>query len=371
MVAVVFTASLVFAAVLAICPKCGYENAAEAGTCTHCAASLGGASADTVSDPNRSREKGGARGQDPQSYPADAALVEKELEVGLSELTQSRDAAVAAHFFRNALSIRRLVDPATLPSGQAERIQKVLRQCEGARKQATRPCSTCEGSGKRVMKTPLLNGEFVTREVAGQGCLTCNGRGTVYVAARVSEQKLAAAQAYSRYKTLQQGRLYVAVGDAWLPADMAGALSVPQVVQVRKAVLPPCKVCGGVGLTECKTCGGSGMVKCSDRRCISGTVEVKGAAGLTQDTIVRREKCKACGGDGRMDCSACGGSGGTVCSACGGSGEPPECKRCGGQGTMACSRCAARTQPGVGVCATCKGDQKVLCPGCHGDGVSQ
>jgi hypothetical protein len=183
----------------------------------------------------------------------------------------------------------------------------------------------------------------------------------------IADRKYAVGRAMSEYRTVQQSRHLVPVGDAWVPEAVAPQLEVRAQAAVRRIAAAPCKACLGLGLADCQKCSGTARVKCTNRGCVGGMVTVKAGDRLGH-SLEHQERCKICGGVGVIACEKCRGSGAVLCKTCNGTGEREPCSRCSGEGISRCQRCGGRGESGGVACKSCGGKGEVLCTSCQGDG---
>ena len=345
-----------------ICPKCGYENDDSRATCKHCGAAVTAGKREAEAIP-LSGEKAVASEED--AVQVEAQAVVDEVHMGKQAITDG-DVELARLFFRNAAALD-LLSASSPGEGRSEAIATLISQCD-ASAQVRRRCPECDGSGKRIMSVDTLKGETVYREAPGMTCGGCGGRGFVSKRGTVDDRMYAMGRAVRRYKTMQLGRKYVAVGSAWAPPDVAEALTVEQSGVLRRATAAPCSTCVGIGRTNCKTCKGQGSVECPNGECEQGMAPVEKDSYFGGKSLLRMEKCKACSGKGYVACATCRGLGSVVCRECKGTGERPDCRKCGGEGVVNCRRCDGTGSYKGAACPACGAEGKMLCTSCNGDG---
>lgn len=362
---------------LTICPQCAHEQADAANFCTHCGAALraGGIS------PVRPQEGGpaGTAGDVPSGSPAGTSsgpladlvsgAVVADVQLGREWLASGRP-DVARAVFANALAVS-AADPTALTPQQGERLLAELRQCEQLMTQASVPCPTCQGTGKRSLRFESLTGETATMTAGGQACPACNGSGSVRRNRSADDMKYVVGQARQQAEQALRSRGRVPVGGAWVPVGLVPLLDDATGARLRKAAAPPCVACQGLGRTDCKKCGNTGFVPCTAKGCDQGWVVREELNQLDERTALkRRERCAACGGSARVACPDCHGVGSLTCKACNGTGKAPACTACGGEGLAPCRACRGEGKKRDGsVCAECGGDGVALCPSCRGDGT--
>jgi len=366
---VALCAAAVFAAGLLICPKCGVENAEGALVCAHCSAPL------PESAPAAALVKtaqGPAAGADKGRAALDPAVVEAEIAAGAQQKKAGNN-VVARFFFRNALALEMLTDPAQ-QSRRPERILALVKEsAAGGLGTVSTPCSVCNGTGKRYMTTPTFAGEAVHQVVAGAVCQACWGAGRMASGASLADWKMLMGRVKEEYRLLQQGRRFVPVGEAWAPQQIADTLGVRQKALLKRTLAAPCPACLGCGREACLACRGSGRLKCSNPKCEDGYVKAaqpkaQDAKKLVPISLSGRERCPTCHRVGTIVCAACGGRGWELCAKCDGTGQRAVCGRCDGEGVRPCGRCNGSGVYRDAPCAACSREGVVLCTACNGDG---
>lgn len=345
---------------LRVCGRCGHESADGAIVCANCAAALPPAAAE---DPATAELDAEAR---PSEIAIAGVRVEEELTLARKYLAEGAP-EVARLYALNALALDLLSDRTQDPARTA-RIADFVKSCRAAGAVIARQCSDCGGTGRQIATMSGLNGSVIPRAMHGRNCAPCGGRGFVEAPGTVNEQKQARGRALKNYTTLQQGRQYAQVGNAWIPAAMRDGLSVRQTAALLTATAAPCDACLGFGREDCSDCKGLGTVPCSARGCVKGWVDEKQKGQLIKGTMKRTVRCRICGGRGFGTCESCRGNGSELCERCQGLGERAVCLTCGGQGYGPCRRCR-----GVGAyrgapCLECGGQGVALCRACSGDG---
>jgi len=348
-------------AALRICPACAYEASSAAVSCGHCGKAL--PAKETVRAVMPEERSGRGRGAVVSSAVviAEGQLARKYLKAGQADL--------ALFFARNALALEALTarDGA---SNLAKRAAELVEEAKSAARTLNRPCRSCDGSGKVIKKTGGLSPseDFEKTFTRWQKCGTCGGRGVEVVQGLVADQMVARGKAMRSYEVLQRGRKTVHIGNAWVPAEAAEALSVRQTAMILAATASPCEDCQGFGRLDCDHCGGRGVERCRARGCEGGQVEKKRQSSLTKDSFTMRKRCPACDGRGFEPCEECDGRGSILCDECQGRGDRELCKRCNGQGFAACTRCKGAGRYRGEECPTCNAEGVELCRGCGGDG---
>lgn len=248
-----------------------------------------------------------------------------------------------------------------------------------------RPCSVCEGTGRRRIYIVTLKGEVKTQELPSLACESCGGSGRWRARPLLDELSRDEAAAKRAYAVEQLRRGRVESSGIWLPRGVAEKLDVRATAALRKAFGVPCAACLGFGALGCSKCEGAGRIRCANRNCLhgvelcpdcGGTGRSRAAASGMTATIRRCEtcggagkiQCRTCGGKGHLECDRCEGRGETLCAACRGAGEAPECNRCGGAGFIGCARCAGTGQNRGQPCPACGGQGVLLCTQCQGFG---
>jgi hypothetical protein len=279
---------------------------------------------------------------------------------------EKNEPELAKLFFRNALAIDMLTGETN--AERAGQIGLLLQRCDAQRGRVKARCNACDGTGRRVTSLIGLDGrEIEVTGAAGSPCSRCGGTGSVSRAGTVSDRKYAIGRAIGQYRTLQQARRFVPIGEAWVPESVETGLLLRDRVAALRVCAGPCASCLGIGKAECQTCSGSGNVKCTNRSCMGGKVTVKPEDRLGR-SIEQIQKCKICGGSAVVPCERCRGSGAVLCKSCNGTGERPLCQRCSGSGISPCKRCNGVGQLQGVQCKTCGGKGEALCASCQGDG---
>lgn len=361
-IAIIAVSASLSLAAMTICPGCGWEVDAGASSCSHCGQVI---QKEVVPEDPEQKE--------PASEPAKIAtrgasvedsIVDAEVDCA-RKFIKAGDYELGRMFLKNAAILNAL--SASPDSTRSSAITSMLTEYNGSAMLVQSKCLSCDGTGKRMMKiSSLIPGEATSREVQGSNCLACKGAGIVRRPGTMDERIFARGRAERRYETTQQGRKYERVGGAWLPPEVAGALSVKQTALVRSASSAPCEGCQGFGKIDCSACKSAGTIDCD--ACEDGNVFIKVSAELTKMTLSRSEKCKKCAGRGVLLCEKCGGSGGILCQKCNGNGQRPECRKCAGQGYTECRKCARTGTVKGEVCEYCRGEGYILCTSCNGDG---
>jgi hypothetical protein len=354
---------VILRAEVSVCPKCGYESRQGGKICGHCRAEIPETRQESAQAASELRYTLSGTGKLEFLSPH---MIEEEIRQA-DRYVATGEVAVARLFFRNAIAMDLLTNPAK-PNDQTARIVEFLKKMEKEGPRSRHSCSVCGGTGKGKMRVASLKGDVSYQDIPGKSCAQCGGSGFVNGPTTMDEWKFAAGRAAAQYAALQQSRKYVAVGGAWVPLDVEAKLSQRQIVLLRRASPPPCSVCMGCGRVDCVVCHGVGEIKCANKKCVQGIVTVETKTDLTKSTVSRSEKCKECHGKGMISCSECRGVGNLLCQSCNGAGELPLCKKCSGQGSSPCTRChGAGVQKGA-PCPTCGGEGIAICSMCNGDG---
>jgi len=307
----------------------------------------------------------GAGGDSDEGY-LDAEIVADELRAARRQLDND-DVLVAKLLARNALALNMLTET-EVNNRRSGAIMAFLRDCSTAYRPVRRKCHRCGGSGKGFMMAQNLHGQVNRLSVPGKRCRRCGGKGTVADRETIAEKKLRLAQAAQRFRTLQQGRKRILIGQAWFPLGLEETLSIRRKIALKCAAPMPCPDCMGLMSDDCSACNGSGKAECTNRACENGQVEVE-HTGLKGTSVAKRKRpCRVCGGNSIIACEKCQGAGTVLCEKCNGSGECNICTRCNGTGVAACRKCkGSRTHKGE-VCVYCAGGGVSECTSCGGAG---
>jgi hypothetical protein len=355
--------SVLVAAAIKVCSRCGHEVADSDATCAHCGATV------ETEQPARAPKpiaEGNTFRPDGRLEYLDPASVDAELEAGIST-GEKGDADVAYFFFRNATALLQMTDP-RVDEGRTARAVALIQRC-GDRGGAVRQvCRDCGGSGRSRMTITNTRGETISREVATRPCPTCDGTGFTLVRGSINDRKFQIGQAWNRYVAAQTARMMVAVGNARVPRTVEGKLGVAHAAAVKRTTADPCPECSGIGQIECRYCHGKGVVPCSNGKCKNGLVKETSRGQLSRTSITETRKCQVCDGKSFVVCTHCDGKASLLCKSCNGRGAAPECQRCGGSGWYECTRCKGTGSVNGAPCPTCKGESKVECSSCGGDG---
>lgn len=345
-----------------VCPRCGYENPDGPTRCTHCDAVLPAAESERKPSPP------------PPPRPTRGDVVNADVVVAELRMAQNYYKKgrfeLAYRFARNAMALDQVSDRAVDP-GRSAAIADLVEHCRKRTRQLSRTCPECNGTGRSTVRMQGLDGGLRERTAHSRTCTSCRGAGAVLEDATVAETKQAKGRALRTYKTLQQGRQYVAVGNAWIPAPVRETLTTEQTAVLLTATASPCPDCFGIGREDCDECRGGGRVACPERDCKNGRIRVKREGTLVNGTITQQVKCPSCGGRGWIACEECGGSGTLLCEECQGTGERDMCRKCNGAGYVPCRRCGGDGKDRGVMCEECGGEGVVLCRGCRGDGRDQ
>ncbi len=352
---------VVFSGIL-VCRKCGYESPEGSEICSHCKAKLPASQL----KPQAEAAPGDNMLASGKLKWIDSKVIEDELNLALRYL-DAGDFDLANLYAKNASALEILANPA-VKEGRSDKIVEIRRKSETGGMSAGRKCHLCGGTGKFVLETTGLNNKTTKISVADKVCQQCNGTGKVLKPTTMDERRFKLGRAKNRFIELQQGRKFVPMGGAWVPAEFEGKFSVKQAVQVKRAVAAPCSECMGLGRMDCTKCKGLGEVKCTYSGCVNGKVEIEDEGKIVKGKDKKIVNCKMCNGNGFVPCLDCRGQGNLVCKKCSGSGERAVCVRCGGQGTIACRRCQGAGTVKDAPCQECRGDGVVECTACSGDG---
>jgi hypothetical protein len=343
-----------------VCNKCGYEIVSGVENCGHC-----GAKAVQEAAKPANLDAGSNVLMDAQGFLADS-VVESEVSEARKN-AKTKGGAVAVLFLRNAIALDMITSGAG-HEGRGMRILGMIRDYQAEVSMATRECSACGGSGRATVIMSGLDGK--TKEMAGTAkrCEACDGKQMVAVPLSAADLRLVLAQATSQYTDMQKARRYVPVGNAWVPLDLEGRLTVKQMALIKRAAAAPCGGCLGPGRQLCKQCFGYGRLRCTNSRCNKGLVREQEMGTLVKGTMTKTVRCPTCRGAGKLTCATCQGKGQVLCADCGGTGDRPVCARCDGSGMLACARCKGEGTVSGKICAVCAGRKAVLCDVCKGDG---
>jgi DnaJ-class molecular chaperone len=218
------------------------------------------------------------------------------------------------------------------------------------------------------MTVRSTTGQVSERTVSTKMCDICGGTGKVPHAGSVQERIYEMGQAKTRYDGIQRARKFAAVGETWVPEEVAKALAVKQSVALKSAAAAPCKECSGIGRTQCRRCTGKGRMPCTNSDCKKGKVSVTKRGALSKFDMKQSTDCPTCKGTATLDCPACEGKGSVLCQVCNGTGEREVCSRCDGRGFEPCRYCKGTGSDKGKPCSFCKADGLVECTACRGDG---
>ena len=369
-----------------ICGACGYENADTAKFCSHCGEKLTGkkhgkaprkkaAAADAAASEAAS-PKGDAAEADTLNGPLSIENLRDEMK--MADLYTGRHKyEVAILFAQNALAFNMI-----LPKDDNARYKAIMnhiRQYKNAASTARNVCPDCNGSGVAVLNAHTIGSvDSATFGVktAGMRCKRCGGTGYIRGGLTVDERQHSIGMAFEEYRTIQQSRGMVPVGQVWVPKDVVDKLGVRQRVALKRAVPPVCSRCMGLGRVSCKECHGFGVVRCRAKGCVDGYVEDRdtstkrsiGSGRVLKSHSVNSHKCTVCHGTGLVQCEKCMGKGSFVCKHCNGSGCAPLCSKCAGEGIVKCRRCRGTGKYRGKVCPYCHGEGIAECSSCNGTG---
>ena len=359
-----FTAA-VCAAELLICSKCGYENPQGSLFCAHCGSPFGAASAAVTSapPPEAAVTPPGLRG----GAVVEPALIDQELQRASGYL-QHDEAWLALLFTENALALNLLCRTNSLLAQGLnlahEAAERKIRMTVGA-------CPACNGTGKTGQRQPQDSGGALGVRVLPSICAHCNGTGLQPAPRSLERVHQDYGRAIKQYTTLRQAERWVPLGRTWIPHELDGRVTPPQIAALKRVTASRCPDCLGMGQVSCEKCSGTGQIRCTNRGCVDGYVVKKAAMGFSGSSgRTLKVQCDVCKGHGFISCPACFGSGGISCSTCKGTGKLPLCRSCDGEGLRSCSRCnGTGTDRHGDPCASCGGTGGVLCPSCKGNGT--
>jgi DnaJ-class molecular chaperone len=344
-----------------ICKGCGWELDGGAAACGHC----GRTSEKRVESATEAPVEVEKLEISPEGQALADDLIDEDVRLS-RQYTKAGDPVVARLLIKNA-SVIMLISESARDTTRTTAIAKMLASLTGRGTFVDAKCTSCDGSGKRVMTiSSIIPGEPQSREVQGGKCPFCKGRGSVRRAGSMDDLKFSRSQAEKRFEAIQRGRGYQRVGGVWLPGDVMDTLKVKQRAMISAASSPPCETCEGFGKVDCKACEARGVIECA--ACDGGNVFIKVTGELVKGTISRSEKCKKCKGRGVLYCEKCGGSGGILCRKCRGKGDMPDCRKCAQKGYIDCRKCKGSGKIDDEDCEYCAGEGVILCTSCDGDG---
>lgn len=367
--AIVCLVCSVWAAGLVICPKCGTEADGSTTTCAHCGAMLPEtkAVAAPATNPAVSIEK-------QLATISEMALDATRADVRMANESLAKRPELAFAYYENALALGRLVKREGLAADAGKSLAESVERCRKMLSFATRPCPTCNGSGKRSVQFQSLTGVKGSTGLQvsdGPTCTACSGRGVVSTGRSVDELRVQIAQGRRDFGIRQQALGRVACGRVWAPPDLLSLLDVQRQALLRTACPTPCSGCMGVGQQDCARCKGAGRLKCNNAGCVDGWVTRKESNVLSAKlALSRKERCSTCQGSGFMPCPDCHAAGTIPCKNCGGAGHNAACVECNGQGWAVCPKCHGDGMVGDAVCPECHGKKELICPKCRGEGCA-
>lgn len=345
-----------------VCQKCGYENSGGQLNCRHCKSKL----PDWTPKPTAGDAgKGPHKAAWVETY-LDGQYVEEEIQLAGSYASEGK-VEMARLFARNSMALDLLTKRGLEPE-RAGKIANFLERCRTRTLRVPRKCRECDGTGKLYRKTLSIGAESKRKEVLGRKCAMCGGAGMVNAYGTVNERKFRMGRAMRTYATVQQGRQYVAVGNAWLPPSIKETLSARQKAALLSSVAAPCEDCMGIGRLDCKDCQGVGTVKCTYKYCVDGISQKSEKGQIVKGSMTRSKRCTVCEGAAVLECEDCRGKGSLLCDECSGMGERSVCKKCSGQGVAPCRRCKGSGSYKGASCDECKTEGQTLCRSCDGDG---
>ncbi len=364
-------AGSLWAAALSICPKCGSEATSGESACGHCGAVLPVVSRVAASNqPAVVQEK---LVGEVSVLALEAARMDKRL----ADQNLAKRPELAYAYCENALAVSRLIRREETTDQTGKALVDALERCRQRLALASRPCTGCNGSGRRTVQFQMLGGgkstagAASTKGVDGPVCEECNGKGSVSAGRSADELRVLLAQGRRDFETRQQAAGRVASRRVWVPAELLALLDVRAQALLRTACPTPCSRCMGIGVQDCSRCRGAGRVKCTHNGCVDGWVVRKESnALLSKGAISRKERCPDCQGSSLALCADCRGGGTNPCRTCNGTGRNAACEACGGQGWSTCAKCQGNGVLNGLACPACRARNEILCPKCHGEGCS-
>jgi hypothetical protein len=304
------------------------------------------------------------------------ALEAARMDKRLADQNMAKRPELAYAYTENALAVSRLIRREEVTDQTGKVLVESLERCRQRLSLATRPCSACNGSGRRAVHFQTLSGVKSTvaassQVVEGPVCDECNGKGSVSAGRSADELRVLIAQGRRDFEMRQQALGRVASRRVWVPADLLSRLDVRAQALLRTSCPTPCSRCMGIGVQDCSRCRGVGRVKCTNKGCADGWVVRKESnALLSKGAVSRKERCPACQGSSLALCVDCRGAGTSPCRTCNGTGRNATCEACGGQGWATCVKCQGGGVLNGVACLACRGRNEILCPKCHGEGCS-
>lgn len=348
-------------AVVPVCQKCGYENSKGQLNCRHCGVKL----PDWTPKPNLDTGNALHKATWTETH-LDGQYVEEEIQLAGSYASEGKP-ELARLFARNAMALDLLTKRGLEPE-RAGKIANFLERCRTRTLRVPRKCTDCGGTGKLYRKTMSVGRESTRKAVLGKKCAMCGGAGKVNAYGTVNERKFRMGRAMRTYATVQQGRQYVAIGNAWIPPTVKESLSARQTAALLGSTASPCEDCMEIGRIDCGDCLGVGTVKCTNKYCLDGISQKDEKGQLVKGSMTRSRRCSVCEGNAILECEDCRGKGSLLCDECSGTGERSTCTKCSGQGVAACRRCKGLGLSKGATCNDCKGEGQALCRSCDGDG---
>jgi hypothetical protein len=305
------------------------------------------------------------------------ALEAARMDKRLADQNLAKRPELAYAYCENALAVSRLIRREETTDQTGKALVDALERCRQRLALASRPCTGCNGSGRRTVQFQTLGGGKSTagaasaKGVDGPVCEECKGKGSVSAGRSADELRVLLAQGRRDFETRQQAAGRVASGRVWVPAELLALLDVRAQALLRTACPTPCSRCMGIGVQDCSRCRGAGRVKCTHNGCVDGWVVRKESNALmSKGAISRKERCPDCQGSSLSLCADCRGGGTNPCRTCNGTGRNAACEACGGQGWSTCAKCQGNGVLNGLACPACRAKNEILCPKCHGEGCS-
>lgn len=372
-----------------ICGACGYENSDTARFCSHCGEKLVVHAGSGKKARKQARRTVAASEDASVSDNRGSGVAKKAEGSGLISMDELRremllaDQYASQHkydlavlFARNALAFNILAGDDS-ENARYKAIMTHLQRYQDAAATARNRCPDCNGSGVAVLQAHSMSTSAFGVKTAGMRCKRCGGTGFIRGGLTINERKHSIGIAVEEYRTIQQSRKMVPLGQVWVPENISEELDVRSRVALKRAVAPVCSDCLGLGRTECKECHGRGVVRCRAKGCVDGYVEDRdtrerrrigsGRMRISNKTS-GRHKCSVCHGTGLVQCEKCSGKGSFICKHCNGSGHAPLCGKCDGTGIVKCRRCRGTGQYRGKTCPYCHGEGIAECSSCGGTG---
>ena len=377
-------ATVVVVAAMVICPKCGYEQPADATTCSHCGAVL---------------PKQPAQPTLPTTAPVKTSWItaaDEDWRKANEAATQNK-AWLAWFYARNAYALNMMSE--TTNSARAVKLTGLMESFERFLRATTQPCPLCQGTGHGEEHFKTSDGRDQVIRSHTKLCPRCNGAGALPAVIRADLLNHNRAQIKRDYDALQKDHGWVSIEEVWVRPEQAEGLAPKDRVQLLHALGSPCLDCAGMGILACTKCDGAGWIKCSNMECIAGMMPCtdcggtgkpnkKAAMAVASQSSSSRSRsgsvslgsfCQTCNGTGRvtcrtckgqaaMTCTMCNGKSILVCKYCNGTGQNPLCTTCKGEGLLTCQHCRGAGNVKNVSCPDCKGLGQIICGNCKGVG---